>query len=87
MLGSDLNPASRTSSPVRTALTPGCASARAASSADDFGVRAVGAQKDGMQLAREVPIGGVAAVPGNKAKIFAARHGFFSGMGEGEGEG
>ena len=42
---------------------------------DDFGVRAVGAQKNRVQLAGKIPIGSVAALTGGQAMIFAARHG------------
>ena len=39
---------------------------------DDLGVRAVGAQENGVQLAGQVPVGGVAAVAGDEAEVFAA---------------
>ena len=50
MLGSDLNPAARASSPVSTALTPGMRERAGGVEPDDLGVRAVGAQKNGVQL-------------------------------------
>jgi hypothetical protein len=44
---------------------------------DDFRMRPVGPQERRVQLALEVPIGGVTAGSGNETKIFPARHGTF----------
>ena len=41
---------------------------------DDLGVRAVGPQHGRVQLARQVPVGGVAAVAGDEAGVFSADH-------------
>jgi hypothetical protein len=35
-------------------------------------MRAVGAKEESVQLAGEVPVGGVAAAAGEKARVFAA---------------
>ena len=48
--------------------------------AEDFRVRAVGAEKMTVELARKIPVGGVAAPSGQQALVFAAdgfvSHGF-----------
>jgi hypothetical protein len=38
-------------------------------------MRAIGAQKNRMQLCGKIAIGSIAAQTGNQAMIFAARHG------------
>ena len=45
--------------------------------AHDLRLGAIGAQKHGMQLVRQIAIRGVAALAGNQATIFAACHGVF----------
>jgi len=40
--------------------------------ADDFGMRAVGAQNGGVQLARQVPVGRIAALAGDQTGVFPA---------------
>ena len=45
--------------------------------AEDFRVRAIGAHEAGVELARKIPVGGVAALAGQQAFVFTA-DGFFS---------
>jgi hypothetical protein len=43
--------------------------------AQDFGMRAISAQEHRVQLAGQIPVGGVAPLAGDEPQILAARHG------------